>query len=130
MKTIYTVLPIYDKINKQTFERGRYAGIDKPMPIICPINEIPAFQWRDDGDGCTAVNVVEIIDITGDASSLSLTVVPVVLISDTYFVYNGGVISNLDCGLYYLKITMNNGLVYFSEWFKADSVTEIGRAHV
>jgi hypothetical protein len=42
---------------------------------------------------------------------------------DTYFAYNGGTLSsNMPCGLHYLKITMDNAKVYYSDWFDVEDV--------
>jgi hypothetical protein len=123
MKTVYTTLPIYDKIEKQTYQRSKDKGMDKPVPIICSTSELPSFQWIDGGDGCTSVTSVEVIDFNGNVSALALTVTLVTLTSNSYFVYAGGAVS-LSCGLQYLKITMDNAKVYYSEWFDAKTVTD------
>lgn len=47
------------------------------------------------------------------------------VLAHDYFVYNGAtLLSLLPVGLYYLKITMNTGFIYYSEWFKVDCVYE------
>jgi hypothetical protein len=61
MKTIYTTLPIYDKLAKQAYERAKHAGMDKPIPIACPKHRLPSFQWKDDGDGATSVSKIELV---------------------------------------------------------------------
>lgn len=69
MKTIYTCLPIYDKLSKQCYERATHAknsGIDKPVPTITSRHRLPSFQWLDDGDGAASVSAIELIDIDGE----------------------------------------------------------------
>lgn len=47
------------------------------------------------------------------------------LASDVYFQYKGDTLNYLlPIGEYYLKITMNTGHVYYSEWFKVDCIYE------
>jgi hypothetical protein len=125
MKTIYTTLPIYDRIEKQAYERGKLAGVDKPIPIICPITEIPSFQWLDHGDGVTSISSVQLINDLGNSSAIALTIAKVTLSTDSYFVYYGGTLATpLSCGNYYLKITTDNALIYYSDWFRADTVSD------
>jgi hypothetical protein len=71
MKTIYTTLPIYNKLAKQCYERGRHAGFDTPNPIICPRHRLPSFQWLDDTDGAAHIDKIELINetFTGAASN-------------------------------------------------------------
>jgi hypothetical protein len=128
MKTIYATLPIYDKIEKQCYQRSKHAIKDKVPAIYCPENELPSFQWKDDTDGCTSVMSVDLIDT--DGSELDITgymTLPVLfpLTSGNYFIYEGGTLNNtLECGYHYLKITMDNAKVYYSDWFICDTVTD------
>lgn len=246
MKTIITTLPIYDKLSKQCFERGKHAGGDTPTPIICPRHRLPSFQWLDGADGAASVTKIELCDksypgaeetvatnwtsnsgfdtftnpsgleinpainaagicsanstsfntIPGTQIRISGTLVrdtgvgtePMVLLSGPvsqvltvgvnniiltaisdivnavtiyrngateyhftgvsikkiigalditswfsslpalahdYFAYNGDTLNYLlPVGEYYLKITMNNGFIYYSEWFQVDCVYE------
>lgn len=68
MKTIYTSLPIYDRLAKQCYERARagHSGYDLPVPVVCPRHRLPSFQWLDNGDGATSVSNIELIDRGGD----------------------------------------------------------------
>jgi len=127
MKTIYTTLPIFDKLEKQVYQRARHAGMDQPKPIICPLNELPSFQWLDNGDGCLSVSTIELFDFYGNSTLITgyFASLPIshAITGDTYFVYIGGALNNsLPCGLGYLKITMNNAKKYYSEWFDAEDV--------
>lgn len=128
MKTIYTTLPIYDKIAKQAYERARKGGIDKPKPIHCPLDELPSFQWKDNGDLATSVSEILLIDIEGNAIDITAYFVTlptlVALTSVSYFVYEGGVLLHaMDCGLKYLQITTDNAKVYYSDWFDVEDTT-------
>ena len=69
MKTITTVLPVYDKISKQCFERGKKGGVDKPIPIICPRHRLPSMQWNVQNDNPGIITSVNLISSTGDNMS-------------------------------------------------------------
>jgi hypothetical protein len=124
MKTIYTTLPIYDKVAKQCFERGSQ-GITapSPVPVICPLHRLPSFQWLDNGDGAASVTKVELIDTVGSAIDITAKfTLPTMIyytatLTDGYFTYNGDtLLSNLTEGIYYLKITMDTADIYYSDW--------------
>ena len=66
MKTIYTSLPIYDRLSKQCFERGKHGGFDTPVPIICPRYRLPSFQWNAEADNMGAISKIQLIDFKGD----------------------------------------------------------------
>lgn len=68
MKTIYTTLPVYNKLEKQCFERGRHAGFDIPVPIICPRHRLPSMQWKDESDGASSVTQIEMLNSNYDGS--------------------------------------------------------------
>lgn len=72
MKTIATTLPIYDRLSKQAFERGKKGGFDKPVPIMCPRHRLPSFQWNAESDDMGAVTKIELIDNTYDGSEESV----------------------------------------------------------
>jgi hypothetical protein len=129
MKTIMTSLPIYDKIEKQWFERGKKGGVDKPVPVLSPRHRLPSFQWLDDGDGCNHVDKIELIE--RDLSSTNITTYFVALPSshaitgDKYFSYDGDTLNYLiETGTYYLKITMDNNKIYYSDWFRTECIYE------
>jgi hypothetical protein len=68
MKTIITTLPIYDKKEKQCYERSQHATNKALVPIICPRYRLPSFQWLDGTDGASSVSKVELCDATYDGT--------------------------------------------------------------
>jgi len=73
MKTVYTCLPIYDRLSKQCYERSKCVGGDKDMmaPTITPRHRLPAFQWIDGTDGAATVSRIELIDTLGESYNRS-----------------------------------------------------------
>jgi hypothetical protein len=129
MKTIYTTLPIYDSTAKQYYERSKHNVPDKIVAIHCPANELPSFQWKDDGDGCASVTNIDLVDMDGNELDIlsNFAALPTLfaLTSGNYFIYEGGTLAApLECGTYYLKISMDNAIPYYSEWFIVDSVDD------
>jgi hypothetical protein len=80
MKTIITTLPIYDKIEKQCYERSKHSG-NGIVPIVCPRHRLPSFQWKDDGDGLSDGPWIDLISDQYDGSEESL--------ASTWTVYAG-----------------------------------------
>jgi hypothetical protein len=126
MKTIYTALPIYDAIAKQAYQRALKAGAhDAIFSVYCPLDNLPPFQWLDNGDGASSVSTIELNDRDGNSTDItgSLTIAVETMTNETYFLCNGALSSSITCGLGYLKITTNNAKVYYSDWFNACDVT-------
>lgn len=129
MKTVITTLPIYDKLAKQCYQRSNGSG-HGIHPIICPIERLPSFQWIDGTDGAVTVTKIELIDEDGNATDITashFTTCPLpqsyAVTGDFYFQYKGTALdADLPCGRYYLKITMNNAKIYYSEWFQVEDV--------
>jgi hypothetical protein len=122
MKTIITTLPIYDNILKQCYERSRRSG-NGIIPIISPRHRLPSFQWLDGADGCGSVSKIETLTEAGTADDITAHFAAMPTLAHDYFTYPGTTLSTiLDVGIYYLRITMNNGKVYYSDWFKVDCV--------
>jgi hypothetical protein len=122
MKTIYTTLPIYDKITKQCYQRSKLKQL---YPIICPLHRLPSFQWLDNGDGNVSITKIELMDLTGVYEDITghLTISTHAITGDTYFYYNGtDLTEHLDVGDYYLRLTGDTGDLYYSEWFRATCV--------
>jgi len=88
------------------------------LELICPRHRLPSFQWKDNGDGAASVSSIELID--EDITSYFPTVPS---LTSGYFSYNGDTLNSLlDTGRYYLKITTDNGKIYYSEWFEVTCV--------
>jgi hypothetical protein len=128
MKTIYTSLPIYNKYQKQCFERGKHAGFDTPNPIVCPRHRLPSFQWLDESDGAASVTRVDLMVIPGHSSqdiTTWFTLPTMIPLAHDYFTYSGNTLNKLlTVGTWFLLITMDNGKEYFSDWFTVDCVFE------
>lgn len=64
MKTIYTCLPIYDRIEKQCFERSKRVAGDKAIirPTITPRHKLPAFQWNAESDNMGTISKIEMVN--------------------------------------------------------------------
>ena len=67
MKTINTILPIYDSLEKQDKNRT-----GTQMPVLTPRFRLPAFQWKDDVDGAATVSTVELINNKGKVEAIPL----------------------------------------------------------
>ena len=128
MKTIITTLPIYDKIAKQCYERSKRSG-NGIVPIICPRHRLPSFQWLDDTDGAASVTKIELINesLTATDITAKFTLPDMIPLEDDYFSYSGDtLLALLDEGLYYLKITMNDSHIYYSDWFRITCIFDDG----
>ena len=70
MKTINTVLPVYDSIVKQCYERANVikVGQDQPIPVITPEYRLPSMLWNVESDSPGQITKVELLNktITGD----------------------------------------------------------------
>lgn len=127
MKTINTVLPIYDRLIKQTYERSKHAGIDDPVPVVCPRHQLPPWQYNAEAVAIGAVTKIELINIEGIATDIT-TYFPllsddVTVGTDTYYKYDGDTLKYLlPTGLFYLKITHANAYIYYSDWILVDCV--------
>jgi len=126
MKTIYTTLPIYNKLEKQCFRRGYAAGHDRVIPITCPRHRLPSFQWLDGDDNANTVIKVELISEAGVSTDITTYFSALPLLVNDYFYYNGDSLNYLlPTGVYYLKITTYaDTYIYYSEWFQVTCVYE------
>lgn len=127
MKTLITVLPIYDRLSKQCFERGEVGGVDRVIPIFSARHRLPSFQWLDNGDGATSVTKVEIVTRLLSATDITSYFVTLptyhAITGNAYFSYDGDTLNYLiPEGTYYLRITMDTGHIYYSEYFFATCV--------
>jgi len=128
MLTVFTTLPIYKARRDQCYERGLANGVVTFAPIFCPKHRLPSFQWMDDGDGATTVTDIYLINtenITTDITGYFVAL-PALYTSDAgdnYFIYKGDTLNYaLPEGDYCLKIIMDSGHVYYSDWFKVQCV--------
>ena len=127
MKTIYTTLPIYKALRDQCYERGKANGSVLFAPIYCPKHRLPSFQWLDGDDNATTIMDIEMIDTEGASLDIYDYFVTLpssyALDADVYFMYNGETLKYaLPEGAYYLKITVNTGHIYYSDWFMVQCV--------
>lgn len=130
MKTVITTLPIYKALRDQCYERAlaNGSGVDYPVPIYCPKHRLPSFQWIDDGDGCASVSAVYLMDVRGNSITITgyfvnLPALYTAASGEDYFIYNGDTLNqSLPAGSHYLKIVMNTGHTYYSEWFEVTCV--------
>lgn len=123
MKTIITTLPIYNKIEKQCFERAKHATNKGLFAIVCPRHRLPSFQWLDDADGAASVSTVTLVHHDETTTNITSYFVALPALAHDYFTYSGATLKYLlPTGNHYLKITMNNGYIYYSEWFTVDCV--------
>lgn len=130
MKTIYTTLPIFKALKDQCFQRGKVNGAVSFTPVYTPKHRLPSFMWKDDGDGATVVNAIYLVDANLTETNITTThftgILPALyttVAGDDYFIYNGETLNrSLPQGDYYLKIAMDSGHVYYSDWFRVDCV--------
>ena len=127
MKTVITTLPIYKALKDQYYQRSISNGSPSIAPVITPLHRLPSFQWIDGDDGATTVTKIELIDEDGSSEDIT-TYFPtlpssVAITGDIYFFYNGDTLNYaLPTGLHYLKITMDSGHEYYSDWIRATCV--------
>ena len=58
MKTIQTILPVYDRLEKQDYRRTRNA-----LPVHCPRHRLPAMQWNVETDNPGDVIDVDLVNV-------------------------------------------------------------------
>jgi hypothetical protein len=122
MKTIYTILPIYDSLIKRDWQRTGAL-----IPIYCPRHRLPSWQYNAEAVVVGAVTRIDLVNEAGTLNDIT-TYFPtlsdtVALTTDTYYKYDGDTLKYLlPYGNYYLKITHANGYIYYSEWI---AVTDI-----
>jgi hypothetical protein len=130
MKTVFTTLPIYKALQDQCGERSITNGSNTGYsPVYTPKHRLPSFQWMDNGDGAATVDHIWLVSNTGETEITTthftgiLPVLYASLAGDDYFIYNGDTLNrSLPEGNHYLKIIMDTGHTYFSEWFTVDCV--------
>lgn len=63
MKTIHTILPVYDRLDKQDYRRTRNA-----LPVHCPRYRLPAMQWNVETDNPGAITDIDLINFKTGAA--------------------------------------------------------------
>jgi hypothetical protein len=88
MKTIYTSLPVYDRISKQCYQRATVnkVGQDVPVPIMTPRHKLPAMQWNVETDDPGAIKDIRLFDQTGDLTDI----IPFAGLNSTYNTFTIG----------------------------------------
>src|SRR4030042_5648145 len=69
MKTINTVLPVYDKIEKQCYRRAiknKLTGQTEPVPVSTPRHRLPSMLWNVEADDPGEITRIELIDKDGN----------------------------------------------------------------
>ena len=67
MKTIYTTLPVYNRLAKQAYQRVKYANLDMMSPIITPLHRLPSLLWNVESDDPGEITDINLIDTDGVA---------------------------------------------------------------
>lgn len=66
MKTITTVLPVYDRKEKQAYERAKKSLKDDLYAVVTPRFRLPSMLWNVESDDPGNINRIEILDKDGD----------------------------------------------------------------
>ena len=69
MKTIQTTLPVYNRIEKQCYERAHHAGVGI-VPIMTPRYRLPSMQWNVEADDPGYIDDIRLIDTDGAETDL------------------------------------------------------------
>ena len=72
MKTLFTTLPVYNKLEKQCFERGKASGHTRPVPVITPQWRLPSMEWNVEDDDPGVLCSIRLIDMEGTETELLL----------------------------------------------------------
>jgi hypothetical protein len=62
MKTIHTILPVYDSLDKQDYRRTR-----NRLPVHCPRHRLPAMQWNVEMDTPGELNDIDLVNFNTGA---------------------------------------------------------------
>ncbi len=122
MKTIYASLPFYDSVDKQDSNRSAAT-----QHFHCPTNELPSFLINCESDTIATVGVylVACDDTETDITSyLPSDPYEVVVGTDSYLQYDGGVLlDELPMGTYHLRV-VTSGVSYYSEHIMISEIYE------
>lgn len=124
MKTVFTILPIYDSLAKRDWQRTGAL-----MPVLCPRHRLPSFQYNTEAVAVGAVTTIELVNFAGTLVNITtyfptLSDTVVLATTGTYYKYDGDTLNYLlPYGNYYLKITHGGtGYIYYSEWFAITNI--------
>jgi hypothetical protein len=125
MKSVYTILPIYDSLAKRDWQRTGAL-----IPVYCPRHRLPSFQYNTEAVVVGAVTRIDLVNFAGTLTDITtyfptLSDTVVLATTGTYYKYDGDTLKYLlPYGNYYLKITHANGYVYYSEWIAITDIYE------
>lgn len=117
MKSVYTILPIYDSLAKRDWQRSGAV-----IPVYSSRHRLPSWQYNTQADTPGAVTRIDLVDNAGNLTNITtyfptLSKSVVLAVTGTYYEYTGDTLNALlPFGAYYLKITHANGYIYYSEW--------------
>ena len=124
MKSVYTILPIYDSLAKRDWQRTGAL-----IPVYCPRHRLPSFQYNAEAVGVGAITRIELVNFAGTLVNITtyfpiLSDTVVLATTGTYYKYDGDTLKYLlPYGNYYLKITHGTtGYIYYSEWFAITNI--------
>lgn len=123
MKTVFTILPIYNSLAKRDWQRTGAL-----MPVLCPRHRLPSFQYNTEAVAVGAVTRIDLVNFAGTLTNITtyfptLSDTVVLATTGTYYKYDGDTLNYLlPYGNYYLKITHANGYIYYSEWFAVTNI--------
>ena len=115
MKTIMTTLPVYDRLEKQCFERGKKGGVDKPVPIITPRFRLPSMQWNAESDNPGELTSIDMMEWNPDLTQMIVSWTGSTY--DTFATSGNNITSAIDAGgtgRCFTKYPLTNGSVYFT----------------
>lgn len=70
MKTINTTLPVYDRIEKQIYQRVLRANLDLMCPTVTPRYRLPSMQWNVQTDDPGSICSIKIINLAGTETEM------------------------------------------------------------
>ena len=125
MKTIYTILPIYDSLIKRDNSRT-----NSLVPVYCPRQRLSSWQYNTEAIVVGAVTRIDLVDKNGNLRDITTYFTTlsdsVVLTIGTYYKYDGDtLLTQLPFGIYYLKITHANGYYFYSDWLSVEDMYPI-----
>ena len=68
MKTIITTLPVYNRLEKQCYQRSKKSSVIGAVP--CPEYRLPAMQWNVEDDDPGAITNIYLVDTAGTETDI------------------------------------------------------------